>query len=124
MGIETNLQPVVWGITIPFIIFTGVTCLLRFYARAAISKSFGIDDWFMVGGFVGSFPSGISHIVKLTSNLAGMARNSSNLGTNDCFGRGKVSIHVLSFIKNHILIHWFRDGSLVDPANIQTITLV
>lgn len=53
MGLSDNMQPATWAISIPFIVITGITCLLRFYSRLYISKSFGADDWFMVAASVG-----------------------------------------------------------------------
>lgn len=53
MGLKEDMQPAAWGVSIPFIVLTGVTCLLRFYSRLYISKSFGPDDWFMVAASVG-----------------------------------------------------------------------
>jgi hypothetical protein len=53
MVISDNLQPAAWGISMTFVVLTGTTCLLRFYSRLCISKSFGTDDWFMVAAFVG-----------------------------------------------------------------------
>lgn len=47
-----DMQPVIWGTTIPFAIICPISCAIRLYARKFISKSFGLDDWFM---FVGSF---------------------------------------------------------------------
>ncbi|KAJ9203231.1 hypothetical protein DTO166G4_6113 [Paecilomyces variotii] len=52
MGLSDNMQPATWAISIPFIVITGITCLLRFYSRLYISKSFGADDWFMVAASV------------------------------------------------------------------------
>ncbi|KAJ9299698.1 hypothetical protein DTO271G3_2582 [Paecilomyces variotii] len=52
MGLSDNMQPATWAISIPFIVITGITCLLRFYSRLYISKSFGVDDWFMVAAAV------------------------------------------------------------------------
>jgi hypothetical protein len=53
MGLSENMQPAALGVSIPFIVITGITCLLRFYSRAYISKSFVADDWFMVAASVG-----------------------------------------------------------------------
>ncbi|KKA24001.1 hypothetical protein T310_1983 [Rasamsonia emersonii CBS 393.64] len=36
----------------PFVVITGLSCLLRFYSRLYISKSFGMDDWFMVAASI------------------------------------------------------------------------
>ncbi|KAL1961623.1 hypothetical protein VTN77DRAFT_1373 [Rasamsonia byssochlamydoides] len=52
MAISDNLQPLTWAITMPFVVITGSTCLLRFYSRLYISKSFGMDDWFMVAASI------------------------------------------------------------------------
>lgn len=53
MSISDNLQPVAWGVTMPVIIITLLSSLLRFYSRLYISKQFGMDDWFMVAATVG-----------------------------------------------------------------------
>lgn len=52
MGINENIQPVAWGVMMPFVVITSLTCILRVYSRVSISKSFGIDDWFMVAASV------------------------------------------------------------------------
>ncbi|GAD93081.1 conserved hypothetical protein [Paecilomyces variotii No. 5] len=52
MGLKEDMQPAAWGVSIPFIVLTGTTCLLRFYSRIYISRSFGPDDWFMVAASI------------------------------------------------------------------------
>ncbi|GAB1726731.1 hypothetical protein NU195Hw_g6336t1 [Hortaea werneckii] len=42
-----NIQPTVWGITIPCAIICLLSCILRLYARAVVAKEYGIDDWLM-----------------------------------------------------------------------------
>ncbi|KAI7568153.1 hypothetical protein KC343_g3933, partial [Hortaea werneckii] len=42
-----NIQPTVWGITIPCAIICLLSCILRLYARAVVAKQYGIDDWLM-----------------------------------------------------------------------------
>lgn len=48
MSVKENLQPLAWGVTVPFIVITASSCLLRFYSRICVAKAFGLDDWFMV----------------------------------------------------------------------------
>ncbi|KAI7240653.1 hypothetical protein KC330_g1092 [Hortaea werneckii] len=43
-----NIQPTVWGITVPCAIICLLSCVLRLYARAVVAKEYGIDDWLMV----------------------------------------------------------------------------
>ncbi|KAE8145112.1 hypothetical protein BDV25DRAFT_144961 [Aspergillus avenaceus] len=52
MGVNENLQPVTWGVSMPFVVITSLTCILRVYSRACLSNSFGIDDWFMVAASI------------------------------------------------------------------------
>ncbi|KAI7281537.1 hypothetical protein KC345_g4088 [Hortaea werneckii] len=47
-----NIQPTVWGITIPCAIICLLSCILRLYARAVIAKEYGIDDWLMAAVMV------------------------------------------------------------------------
>ncbi|KAI7505053.1 hypothetical protein KC367_g836 [Hortaea werneckii] len=42
-----NIQPTVWGITIPCAMICLLSCILRLYARAVVAKEYGIDDWLM-----------------------------------------------------------------------------
>jgi hypothetical protein len=51
-----DIQPIVWGTTIPFFVICLTSCIIRLYTRAFIQKPFGIDDWFMAVGSV-SFSS-------------------------------------------------------------------
>lgn len=43
-----NIQPTVWGITVPCAIICLLSCVLRLYARAVVAKEYGVDDWLMV----------------------------------------------------------------------------
>jgi hypothetical protein len=52
MGINENLQPVTWAVSMPFVVITGLTSILRVYSRVCISNSFGVDDWFMAAASV------------------------------------------------------------------------
>ncbi|KAF7594600.1 hypothetical protein BBP40_008867 [Aspergillus hancockii] len=52
MGINENLQPVTWAVSMPFVVITSLTCILRVYSRLCLSNSFGIDDWFMVAASI------------------------------------------------------------------------
>jgi hypothetical protein len=47
-----DIQPIVWGTTIPFFVICLTSCGIRLYTRAFIQKPFGIDDWFMAAGSV------------------------------------------------------------------------
>ncbi|KAH9897557.1 hypothetical protein F4778DRAFT_744038 [Xylariomycetidae sp. FL2044] len=47
-----NIQPVVWGVTVPFVILCAASCVVRLYTRAAIVKHLGPDDWLMVAVFL------------------------------------------------------------------------
>jgi hypothetical protein len=72
MGINENLQPVTWAVSIPFIVITCLTCILRVYSRLCLSNSFGIDDWFMVAASVRTLPFGcicISNSIRLHGSL-------------------------------------------------------
>lgn len=42
-----NIQPTVWGITIPCAVICLLSCILRLYARAVVAKEYGVDDWLM-----------------------------------------------------------------------------
>lgn len=42
-----NIQPTVWGNTIPCAMICLLSCILRLYARAVVAKEYGIDDWLM-----------------------------------------------------------------------------
>lgn len=48
---QDKLLVVLWT----FLGLTSVTVGLRCYVRLAIAKSFGVDDWFMVIGYVSFF---------------------------------------------------------------------
>ncbi|KAE8312789.1 hypothetical protein BDV41DRAFT_298502 [Aspergillus transmontanensis] len=52
MGINENLQPVTWAVSMPFVVITSLSCILRIYSRLCLSKSFGADDWFMVAASI------------------------------------------------------------------------
>lgn len=75
MAITDNLQPAAWGITMPFVVITGLSCLLRFYSRLYISKSFGMDDWFMVAASVGAPVPIISRSHKASDFVCSLSRS-------------------------------------------------
>jgi hypothetical protein len=61
-----NIQPIVWGTTIPFFVICLTSCGIRLHTRAFIQKPFGIDDWFMAAGSV-SIPTRL--VVLLVADL-------------------------------------------------------
>lgn len=47
-----NIVSLTLGVTVPFVIVCAASFALRVYSRAYIVKSFGADDWTMVGAFI------------------------------------------------------------------------
>jgi hypothetical protein len=50
--VYNDIQPIVWGTTIPFFLLCLTSCVLRPYTRVYIRPPSGIDDWFMLFGSV------------------------------------------------------------------------
>ncbi|KAF1353219.1 hypothetical protein BDV97DRAFT_396067 [Delphinella strobiligena] len=48
-----NIVGLALGVTVPFVVVCAASFALRIYSRAYIVKSFGADDWAMVGAFIG-----------------------------------------------------------------------
>lgn len=52
MGVDQDLGPLSWGLTITFFTLCAVSFALRVYARGFVFRSFAWDDRFMAIAFV------------------------------------------------------------------------
>jgi hypothetical protein len=98
-----DIQPIVWGTTIPFFVICLTSCGIRLYTRAFIQKPFGIDDWFMAAGSV-SVPTRLVVLLVADSRIDTLDRPAIHRLDVDYSRRWTVSI--VSF-----LIHPVTDCS-------------
>ncbi|KAF2137048.1 uncharacterized protein K452DRAFT_216923, partial [Aplosporella prunicola CBS 121167] len=85
MGIDEDLSPLCWGVTVPFVLLTVASFLLRVYSRAFIVRCFGMDDWLATIAFV-SWPFQHTN-APLTNNFS------------DCLDRPMLYMLVYLFVE-------------------------
>ncbi|KAH7113058.1 hypothetical protein EDB81DRAFT_735044 [Dactylonectria macrodidyma] len=88
MGTD-NRGPPLQRVCYAMVVIALVSALLRFYVRLRIVRSFGVDDWFMLGGLV-------SFCLFVASSLLGVH-----------FGAGRHILEILDDDRQHAIQCWW-----------------